>query len=418
LPNGLRVLLVERHRFPVAAAQLVVGRGALDVDDAGGAKVMRMMHLYGRGGSEEAYEKVFDEARGAGVTYGTGASSSGAWVAARGPASELDTSLGVLEALSFGATLTGDEHRHRSAEWDEQASFRGMSVDRAERLILFGARHPLGFAGDGRDAFPLESAAQLRARLFQPRYSTLVVVGDVTPEKLAASAGAVFGGLPNPADLGLVAAGQTPLSAPALSVVIRRQLTQMHAGVFARGPSPASADFEVFGVAAEVLGGGHSSGLYEALRDEMGAAYTLGSGIQAERTASWWSFGASYQADKAVAGVATTLRAVAHLRDGGASAGELDAAKERLVAGWRESMATVQGAAAVYARAVLLGADIERVRDYPAQLARVAEVDVVRVANDYLRDGVLHVVFLGDDRGLDVEPLGMGGVVKVDETAH
>jgi zinc protease len=50
----------------------------------------------------------------------------------------------------------------------------------------------------------------------------------------------------------------------------------------------------------------------------------------------------------------------------------------------------------------------------PARVASVRREDLVRVANQYLTEPAMHVVFEGDDRWLDVNPLGMGGPTELD----
>jgi predicted Zn-dependent peptidase len=165
---------------------------------------------------------------------------------------------------------------------------------------------------------------------------------------------------------------------------------------------------DAFHVAVEVLGGGHSSGLYESLREEMGATYNPVSVVHLERSASWMTLSASYETGKAVTGVGAVLRAIADLRADRVSGEAVVLARERLLAKWRESMASDDASAAAYAAALLLGVDPESVRDYPTRVSRVERDDVVRVAKQYLEGRALRVVFIGEDRWLDVSPLAMG----------
>jgi predicted Zn-dependent peptidase len=80
--------------------------------------------------------------------------------------------------------------------------------------------------------------------------------------------------------------------------------------------------------------------------------------------------------------------------------------------GWRDRIATVSGAARLYREDTMLGVD--DARDSPARVAKVTREDLVRVANAYLTPSALHVLFLGDERGLNVESLGMGSATPMD----
>jgi predicted Zn-dependent peptidase len=76
-------------------------------------------------------------------------------------------------------------------------------------------------------------------------------------------------------------------------------------------------------------------------------------------------------------------------------------------------MATVEGTAERYATAIALGVGVDRAREFPARVARLGKEDLVRVARAYMAPEVLHVAFLGDDRWLEAEQLGMGGMTTL-----
>ncbi len=416
LPNGLQVLLFERHGFPTVAARLVVTRGPVDIDDAGGTRVAHVMHLLGRGGSDRAYAQLRADFERTGITSYEGLTRSALQVAVHGGAGELDSALDFLARLTFRATLTPSELARREAEWVRYVKLGGVSLESAERLLLFGPAHAYGFARAGanaQDEISVEAANETWRSLFRPAQSCLVVVGDVTPEKLGDSATQAFDGWAPSGTLPVAVAAPPGLIVPRVAFVSRRGMTQMHAAVFARGPAPTSLDALAVDLATEVLGGGRSGGLWEELRSRQGAAYEVRASHPSERTASWVSIAAKYDVDKAVDGVAAVLASIRRLREGEMD-DEVHAARERLVSSWREGMATVDGAAALYASAIAMGTDLDAVREYPARVERVGVGAVVQAAQRYLGDSVLHVVFMGEDRWLDVHKLGMGGAEPLD----
>ena len=261
---------------------------------------------------------------------------------------------------------------------------------------------------------PMEAAQAIHARLFQPAQAILVVVGDVGLERLQRSVERVFGPLAGAIALPRQAGAPPARPGPRVAVVRNRGLTQVRGAVFARGPAPPSEDTLALAIVAQLLAGGPSSTLFEQLREEAGAAYSLGAGTSAARTASWFSLAASYDADKAVAGVGAVLAAIRALRAGHVSDDQVAVARETIVAQWREQQSSVDGAVAMYASSIALGRGPDWPRDLPARVASVRREDLVRVANQYLTDPAMHVVFEGDDRWLDVDPLGMGGPVELD----
>jgi zinc protease len=414
LPNGLHVLLFERHAYPVFDARLLVKRGALDLGDFGARQSAQVAYLYARGGSEAVFERLAVDTAQTGTMRTSGIERSLSWANVGAPAAELDPALDILARSSFDVHLTQEEYARRAPEWVQAAKAGLEPFLAAQRLLLFGSRHPYGYAGPGRTVIPLREAQDLYERVFQPADATLVVVGDVAPEALEASVERTLG-------RGSASALATRLSEPhhpsqiaRVSILPRPNLTQIRASVFARGPIPSSDDFLAFSLAASLLGGAQSSLLRERLREGMGAAYSVGAFTQVERTASWMTLYAAYDADKAVDGVGAILAAVRNLRAGKVDDADLAAARESLAARWRAAMSTVAGAASAYCFWIALGKEPDWAIDLPARVARIGKEDLVRIANRYLTDMSMHVLFVGDGRWLYPGPLGMGGMATLD----
>jgi zinc protease len=405
LPNGMHLVLFERHGFPSIAAQLVIDRGSLDVDDAGGAQVAQMLYLYGRGGSAKAFEGL--EATTRTIRYGYGASGSAEFCWATSFSSEAAALVSLLARSTFGAQLDDTEYGLREGEWTATAAAHAVSPDATERLLLFG-EHPYGYVWPGRTKISADDARSLHDRLYQPTHATLVVVGDVTPTQIEQTVAVAFGawapGVPVP---------QKPepppvLTGPGVSIIRRVGLTQVRGIVFARGPVASTSDAVPFRLLGTLLGGGISSRLFEVLRQENGDTYDPRATVGRERTASWMAVDASYDAGKAIDGVRTVLETIRDVRAGKITEAEVSVARATMLANWRSRLATAAGAAALYADALSTGAGLDSVRTFSERLANVGRDDVIRVAARYLTDEATRVVLIGDDRRLDASALGMG----------
>jgi zinc protease len=407
LANGVRVVLVERHGFPVVAAHLILDRGSVDLDDAGGIGVREMQYFFARGGDERASERISADAARLGLGSNTGATADDAWVAVRSPTASFDAALDLLAGLVH-AELSAEEYDRRAAEWAGQGGYRLAPVEILERRVLFDLKSAYGYAGPGSSPITREQAVSLHDRIFQPTHATLVIVGDVTPAQVDASALRSFGGWTAKETVRKNTSPSPLRTAYRLVVLGQSGLVQRHGAVFARGPVAASPDMEAFELLAKVLGGAVSSKLFGHLRRESGAAFDVGARVEVSRDATWVSLFGSYDADKAVAGVKDVLTSIDGVRSGRVPEDEFSAARETLVAEWRSAMASVDGAAGMYARAAALGVGVDRVRDFPARVMRLGGQDLARVARDYLAPEALHVALVGDVRGLDTDPLGMG----------
>jgi zinc protease len=412
LSNGLRIVLVERHDYPVVATRLIVDRSSLDVGDPGGKQVEQMQYLFSRWGDEETAEDA--QAELADVSLRAGWSPDAVSWIAHAPTGQIDRAWGLLAERSFGAKLTPEEYKRRRARWMDLAKQRGPSLQDAESAILFGiSRHAYAYVNK-RAMISQEDAETLRARLLQPSQAVLLVIGDATPEEVDAAATRWFGGWQQTAPALARYAEAAPLrSGPKLAITRSHGLGQRRGAVFARGPEATSDDVEAFDVTAAILGsvGGK---LFEKEREEMGASYMIESPVFKARSASWLVVAGSYNIDKALDGIEASLDGIRKLRDGEVTEDDVRVAQNRLLAIWRVAQSTVEGTANLYTSTLILGVGIDRARNFPARLARVGRVDVVRVAKQYLADEQLRVALTGGEHWHPTARLGLGEAVMIE----
>jgi zinc protease len=415
LPNGMRVVLIERHDYPTVAVRLIVDRGSIDLDDVGGSRVGQMSYLYARGGDMAAVEARSAEAARTGVGVSSQLTEDALLWRADGPATELRAMCAALAMYSFLATLSPTEYERREATWLAMVKERPQNLLQIEQNVLFGTAHPYGTLAAPSAGMSMEEAKLLRARLLQPRYATFLVVGDVTSHDLELAVGGSFLAWRGTAQ-GLEQRHDPPplrTGASSFAIVRRIGLTQRWANLFARGPSPDSPDFEVMRLVAAMVGGVGGK-LYDEVRDEMGAAYGLGAGVRSKRLASWLWLGGAYRGEKVAPALSASLREVARVRAAEVSDDEVEGARQRLLAEWRMHRATSAGTADLYEEAILQGQSFDRVRGFRRRVEQIGRREIARVAGIYLAPERLNAAFLGDDRGFDPRPLGIGNTTMVE----
>jgi len=411
LTNGLRVIFVPRHDVPLVAAELVIDRSSFDLGDAGGLDVLEMAHLFHTGGNDAARDLLTSRATTTGASWSMGESGDSLTATSEGPARSFEVVLQSVATMAVGARLARDTYDELASEWAQAARAQLLSVSLGERRVLFGRRQPYGAAGFGQQLVSLEGAQATRDRLFQPAQAILVVVGDVLREEVDERVPRIFAGWKGGDPLPRLSSQAPYENGPRVSIVSHRGLEQLQADVFARGPEASSQEEAAFELLVQVVGGGVSSKLFEELR-EAGDAYTPAAFVHEQRGATWMTIVAAYASERALDGVRRVLSRVGDLRAGRMTDEEIGAAREVLQARWRERLQSTAGSAHAYAEDAAYG--LSRVREYPARIANVTRDDLVRVANAYLPPTALHVLFLGEDRWLDAESLGMGGATAVD----
>jgi zinc protease len=386
LPGSLRVLVVERHGFPAIAAQLETDIGPADAGDVGGVLAGMLADVF-----LKPPEGVVQTSGGCGAV--------GCFVQSRGATGDLDDMLGRMADLVLFERAPAAEYDRRLAtaiKLEEMVGEDpGRSLGRIEVGLLFGNHHAYG--SSHKVVRPsLDDLRDLRRRAFVPASSVLIVVGDVTADEVNASAARRFGSW-------TAAAGQLPAPAPPPDATGARiaafhttVIRQVFGAVVARGPSRRDPDAPAFQLLVDMLGGSPGSIAFQGVREDMEAAYAVGSSVVWYPTTSRMSLGGSFERGQAIDGVQGLLDAIRGVRDAAPSEDALARAKRTAVSKSGRAFETNEGLAAMLAQTVLLGVTPEDAIDFPRKIRGVTSAQVQAVATRYLGLGQLHVVLVGD----------------------
>jgi predicted Zn-dependent peptidase len=175
LENGLHVVFVERHGFPMVAAQLVIDTSWAMADDVGGRTAYLLAGTF-----LSPFEHVRQTSAGCGP--------DGCAIASRGLSAQLAEVLGRIANLAMRAGGDPGAYQQRFATYVHLAEREYGPVQRNMRALMFGRNHRYGEAPSG-PVPTLDALKQLRDRSFVPSASTLVVVGDTTIDAVRAALG-------------------------------------------------------------------------------------------------------------------------------------------------------------------------------------------------------------------------------------
>jgi predicted Zn-dependent peptidase len=168
-----------------------------------------------------------------------------------------------------------------------------MVEDTPDELLgeLFNAAyfpdHALGRPIEGTvetvSSFDQDKTARFHAREFRAGNLVIAAAGNVEHAQLVELAARAFPETPPPDDLSSDAAGQhsRPQASAPILIERKKELEQAHLIIAAPWPSARSEDRFSASLLANVLGGGTSSRLWQAIREERGLAYSVGAGASA-----------------------------------------------------------------------------------------------------------------------------------------
>src|SRR5437016_7475415 len=307
LSNGLPVWTVELHEVPVAQVNLVVFSGTAD-DPTGkfGLASLTAAMLEEGAGSRSSLE-IADavDFLGADLSAGSGIDSTG--VRLHVPVARLADALPIMADVALRPTFPKDElERLRQQRLtsliqarDDASTIASLAFSR----VLYGSGHRFGTATMGTaetiKAFTQDDLRAFYTSIFRPANATLIVVGDVVPDKALPLLESSFGGWKAPGAAAHVAL--PPTAEPAARTVYlvdKPNAPQSQIRIGWIGVPRATPDYFPIQVLNTILGGAFSSRLNLNLREKHGYTYGASSSFDMRVAAGPFLAAAGVQTDK------------------------------------------------------------------------------------------------------------------------
>jgi zinc protease len=428
LSNGLRVWLVEQHELPVVQMSLLVpaGTGADPRTRYGAASLTASMLTEGAG-ARSAVE----------IADAVDAMLANLWAS-----SDVDsTSLQLyvpLERLTEALAIMADAAERPTFPKPELETLRQQRLatlrnargnpdaigSLAFARFAFGAAHrsaaPLVGTLDSIAALTPDDLRAFHQATYRPADSTLVVVGDVTAERLMPLLETHFGkwqpGAPAGGGTGAAAADVPPPARQLLLIDMPGPQSRIVAGRVG-GPNSV-ADFYPMQVVNTIVKGRLSSDRNAAVRD-----YTAGvrAGFDLRKSHTPFLVATAAQAEKTGEALKALLDELAAVVKG-VPPEELARAKEDLTRDFPKTF-EVPGRLSSRLRVLQSLATYALPDDYFTNFAKAIEAvgaaDVARVAKQYMDPDHLTIVIVGERKAIEpsIRPLNLGSPkdVSVDE---
>jgi zinc protease len=390
-PNGMTVLLVERHTLPIVSAQMIIRAGSvLDPEEKAGLSYLTAALLdegTATRSSQEIAEAIEFVGGSLSISGGQDYTSGSLRLLKKDAALGFELLSDVLLHPTFPERelerLRAETLGDLTAEKDQP----GIIADKAFDALVFGP-HPYHRAVNGEeDTLPCITRADVvrfHSDYFRPNNSILAVVGDLTRSELQDLLNRFFAGW----ESGPVPAPSFPTAPKPDRKTVRlidKDLTQAnivlgHIGIERRNP-----DFYAVAVMNYILGGGgFSSRMVKTIRDNHGLAYSVNSHFAAQ--AQPGSFSVSLQTKNSSAGraIEEALSEIRRIRTGPVTDRELDEAIAFLVGSFPLRMDTNSKLSGLLAQVEYYGLGLDYFELYPKLIGAVTQQDILRVAQKYL----------------------------------
>lgn len=404
LPNGLKVISVQRADLPLVTARLIVRSGG-EMDPAREAGLADLTaNLLTRGAAGESAPQIAAaaEALGGSLEAAAGWDESAVGITVTTP--KLPQALKLLASVVRQPDFAPAELKRAQAQAEDDVRLALSQPVALASLAagrgVFGA----GAYGHSRTGTPASIAritrddvVRLHALLYRPDNAILVLAGDITPAQALSLARAGFGDWQKPATrLPAKPASRTAGVLPAMVLIDQHGAGQ--AGVVAAHVAPPRNDRSYYAgvVANAVLGGSYSARLNEEIRIKRGLSYGASSRLQPLADTGLWLAAAQTKNPSVPDVVALMRQQFAALGDTPVAGAELAARKATLIGSYGRSLETTAGLAQQVGELAVYGLPLADIGNYAARVQAVTPKEVTRYAHEWLSAKHLHMVVVGD----------------------
>lgn len=407
LPNGMRLLVVERHKLPLANFVLVVPTGAA-ANPAGKAGVADLTsQMLTEGTTTRTALQIADQ-----IAYlGIGLDAASGWdattVSLTTPTAQLDSALALFADVALRPSFPEGEWARIKQERLTallQLKDRGPAIaNRAYQTVLYGADNPYGRPASGTtESVTAMTAGDARAFYgahFLPNSATLIAVGDVTPAQLEQKIGALFGGWAKGTET-TVTVPAAPAAAPTtIYLVDKPGAAQSSFRIGSVGVARATPDYYPIRVMNTALGGSFTSRLNQDLREVKGYTYGAGSNFDMRKFAGPFTASAEIVSAKTDSALIDFMQQLRAIRDTMPTP-ELNKTKRYMELELPSTFETNGAVASRLADVALYGLPLDFYNHAVANIDAVTQGDVQRVAQRYIDPSHLAIVIVGDRKSI------------------
>ncbi len=405
LPNGLTVLVLEDHRFPIVTTSLQIsGSGPIfePADKPGIANITAQMLREGTKtrNSRQLSEEI--DKLGATLFANSGFGSAATNISASGLSDNFDQWFPLLTDVLMNPTFPAEELGKLKARLKtqliQQRTQPGFLADERFRQAVYG-KHPAAINSTTAavlDALTPEMLAAWHSEHYVPQNSILGIAGDVKATEVIGKLKQLLEGWQKTTYKEVLPPNPTPATTGKIYLVDRPNSVQSTVTMGNIAIDRRHADYVPVVVMNGIVGGSASARLFLNLREEKGYTYGVYSGFQAVKYPGPWSAGGDVRTEVTEGAMTEFLKELNRIRDEAVPASELEEQKRSIVAGFALSLEQPTQLLNYAMLRKIYNLPTDYWETYPAKVMAVSADDVQRVARQYVNPQTQQVVIVGD----------------------
>ena len=405
LSNGINVMILEDHRFPLVSVQFDInGAGPLyepaKQPGLAGATARMLEEGTKTRTSKQIAEQI--DSLGASLSASAGFGSGSATLFASGLSDTFEQwfalAMDVLLRPSFPADELDQYKARAKPALMQQRSQPNFLANQTLSRALYG-EYPAAVVSatpESVDSLTSTMLADWHEKRYAPQNTILAISGDVHAATLIPKLRQWLAAWQRSKASVTFPAGPPPVAKGKVFLVDRPGSVQTTLLMGNLAIERSDPDYPALVVLNEVLGAGSASRLFLNLREEKGYTYGVYSNLIARKYAGPWTAGGDLRTEVTDGAMTEFLRELNRIRDEKVPEVELEAARHSVVARFALSLESPQQLIGYAITRKTYNFPVEYWDKYPAQIAAITADDVGRVAKKYINPATMQVVAVGD----------------------
>lgn len=423
LDNGLTVMILEDHRFPVVNMSLLMSGAGPIFDPADKPGLANLTAQMLREGTKTRNSRqIAEEVDKLGATLGaiSGFGSTAATISASGLSDNFDQWFGLMTDMLMNPSFPADEfgklkQRQKTALMQQRTQPGFLSEERFRRVVY--GNHPAAVYSTTPavlDSLTPELLATWHHERYVPQNAILGIAGDVKASEVIAKLKTALAGWKRTDYKEALPANPKPATEGKIYLIDRPNSVQSTITMGNIAIDRRHADYVPVVVMNSIVGGGASARLFLNLREEKGYTYGVYSTFNPLKYPTPWSAGGDVRTEVTEGAMTEFMRELNRIRDEKVPADELEEQKRSIVANFALSLESPIQLLNYSIIRKIYGLPDDYWETYPAKIMAVSADEVQRVARQYVNPQTQQIVVVGDAKKIKAILEKFGTVVVFD----
>jgi zinc protease len=412
LPNGLRVIVVERRETPLVSAQLLIKNGGeVDPSELAGLADMTA-NLLTKGTQTRDATKIAQEVESLGASLDSGARWDSSYATVSGMSSKMPQALEILADVVRRPTFKSEEVERLRQQYLDNVTLAlgdpGTIARFVAARVVFGDSpygHPVSGTTESLTRITAADIAKMHSRYYRPDNAILVIGGDIGAKDGIALATKYFGDWQKPSTpLPSSSAAMEGAGSKAGRVVVIDKPDAGQAAVFLARTGINRKDPDYFlGIVSNSVLSGYSGRLNQEIRIKRGLSYGAGSQLDTRRDVGPFLASAQTKNESGAQVADLLLGEISRLSSAPPADLELTPRKAVVIGNFSRNLETANGLVGQVGSLALYGLGLDEINRYINNVQAVSTSDIQKFAGTRLDAKTSNIIIVGNAKAFLAE---------------